>query len=228
MHVEHSSGQKWGVQTRQSSWYTDRGTYASSNRISKQPSLVAFKKWWSGQELLRQFSLSLCVDSCVWLTQPSTSCLTKSCLRVPKKSLPCSRFLKGLQTPNRWTPHLKRGSVKWFNHMKDHYNYKDLFAHVQQRANAWWYPASKYLKDRDRLKALRLRTNLTPTRTLSNRHSSDPAARACRCRAERPETNFHTIQECESVSLVRQERHNFAARQVARISRERNSRGGWS
>lgn len=31
------------------------------------------------------------------------------------------------------------------------------------------------------------------------------------------------MQECDSESLVRQERHNFVARQVARIAKERNT-----
>lgn len=109
-----------------------------------------------------------------------------------KKSLPHSEVSQGVTDSKQVDAALKRGSVKWFNDMKDHYNNKDLFAHVeQQRANAWLYPDSKYLKDGDRIKMLRLRINLTPRRTLSNRHSSDPAARACHRRAERPETPFH-------------------------------------
>lgn len=121
---------------------------------------------------------------------------------------------------------LKRGSVKWLQDMKNQYRNKDLFAHVQQtHANSWLRPDSKLLSDGDRIKVLRLRTNLAPTRTLSNRHASDPATRLCRRCAERPETAFHILQECASVSLVRQERHNFVARQVARICREKNPGG---
>ncbi|KAH9371739.1 hypothetical protein HPB48_000787 [Haemaphysalis longicornis] len=110
--------------------------------------------------------------------------------------------------------------------MKNQYTNKDLFTHAQQpHANSWLYRDSKLLSDGDRIEALRLCTNLALRRTLSNRHASDPAARACcRC-AERPETAFHILQECESVSLVRQERHNFVARQVSRICREKNPEG---
>lgn len=121
---------------------------------------------------------------------------------------------------------LKRGAAKWFQDRKNHYTNKDLFAHAQPpHANSWLYPDSKFLSDGDRIKVLRLRTNLAPTCTLSNRHASDPAARACRRCADRPETAFHILRECESVSLVRQECHNFVARQVARICREKNPGG---
>ncbi|KAH9367079.1 hypothetical protein HPB48_021742 [Haemaphysalis longicornis] len=76
------------------------------------------------------------------------------------------------------------------------YTNKDLFAHCQQqRANAWLYHDSKLLNDRDRIRELRLQTNLAPTRTLYNKHASDPAARVCRRCGERPETAFHILQE---------------------------------
>ncbi|KAH9375624.1 hypothetical protein HPB48_016066 [Haemaphysalis longicornis] len=156
----------------------------------------------------------------------STSCSMKFWSRTIRGSPRFSKSSEGVSESKEVDAALKRGAAKWFQDMKNQYTNKDLFAHAQQpHANSWLYPDSKFLSDGDRIKVLRLRTNLAPTRTLSNRHASDPAARAC-CRCtERPETAFHILQECESVSLVRQERHNFVARQVARICREKN-RGG--
>ncbi|KAH9378883.1 hypothetical protein HPB48_013452 [Haemaphysalis longicornis] len=58
-------------------------------------------------------------------------------------------------------------------------------------------------------------------RTTSTTNAA-PAGLLC---AERPETAFHILRECESVSLVRRERHNFVARQVARICHEKNPGG---
>ncbi|KAL1482954.1 hypothetical protein MTO96_033467 [Rhipicephalus appendiculatus] len=67
-----------------------------------------------------------------------------------------------------------------------------------------------------------MRTNLYPTRVLTNRQSSDLTSRLCRRCKEKPETVFHILQECESVHLSRTERHNYVARQVARLIREKN------
>lgn len=71
------------------------------------------------------------------------------------------------------------------------------------------------------MKALRLRTNLYPTKSLTNKQSKNPASRLCRRCGEKPETAFHILQECKSVHLVRTERHNFIATQVARLVRKK-------
>lgn len=118
---------------------------------------------------------------------------------------------------------LRRGTTKWWNDLKTRYTNKDLFAHHDQMsANTWLGYESKLLKDGDRVKALRLRTNLYPTKSLTNKQSKDPASRLCRRCGEKPETAFHILQECESVHLARTERHNFVATQVARLVREKN------
>ncbi|KAH9378259.1 hypothetical protein HPB48_011468 [Haemaphysalis longicornis] len=128
----------------------------------------------------------------------------------------------GITDPKSVDAALKRAAAKWWTNMRDMYTNKDLFAHSQQqRANAWLYHDSKLLNDRDRIRALRLRTNLAPTRTLYNKHASDPAARDCRRCGERPETAFHILQEFEVINLSRQERHNFVSRQIARLAKEK-------
>lgn len=129
----------------------------------------------------------------------------------------------GITSPKAVDAALQRGSHKWWSDLKSKYNNKDLFAHNDQAiANTWLYHDSKLLKEGDRLKALRLRTNLYPTRSLTNKQSSDPTSRLCRRCHEKPETTFHILQECESVHLARTERHNFVATQVARLVREKN------
>ncbi|KAH9378482.1 hypothetical protein HPB48_005689 [Haemaphysalis longicornis] len=124
---------------------------------------------------------------------------------------------------------LKIGVARWFQDIKNQYSNKDIIL-TKTKDNSHmptlgFIPTVKFLSDGDRNKVLRLRTNRAPTRTLSNRHASDPAARSCRRCAERPETALHILKECESVSLDSQERHNFVARQVARICREKNPGG---
>ncbi|KAL1487057.1 hypothetical protein MTO96_008360 [Rhipicephalus appendiculatus] len=67
-----------------------------------------------------------------------------------------------------------------------------------------------------------MRTNLYPTRALTNKQSSDPASRLCRRCSEKPETVFHILQECRSIHLSRTERHNFVTNQVVRLVTEKN------
>ncbi|KAL3247597.1 hypothetical protein MRX96_057022 [Rhipicephalus microplus] len=70
---------------------------------------------------------------------------------------------------------LKKRSIAWWKRQTDQYKNRDLFAHKAQfTANSWLAYDSKQLKDGDRIKALRLRTNLYPTRTLSKRHATNP------------------------------------------------------
>ncbi|KAL1443852.1 hypothetical protein MTO96_045793 [Rhipicephalus appendiculatus] len=117
---------------------------------------------------------------------------------------------------------LKKGSIAWWKRQTERYTNRDLFAHKAQfTANSWLAYDSKQLKDGDRIKALRLRTNLYPTRTLSNKHAADPGARQCRRCGAKPETAFHILQECPSVHLPRTERHNFIMKNVARMVKER-------
>ncbi|XP_064462074.1 uncharacterized protein LOC135372381 [Ornithodoros turicata] len=103
------------------------------------------------------------------------------------------------------------------------YNNKALFAHRREPSgNAWLYHDSRLLKDGDRIRALRLRTNLYPTRALSNRQASDPKARECQFCPGKEETAFHILQGCEKVHLPRVARHNFVADQVSRLCKKYN------
>ncbi|KAL3193345.1 hypothetical protein MRX96_017578 [Rhipicephalus microplus] len=112
--------------------------------------------------------------------------------------------------------------MRWA-HFKVHYTNKHLLTHEDQTLpNKWLFHNSKLLKDGDKIRGLRLRTNLYPTRALTNKQSTDPASRLCRRCGEKPETAFHICQECESVHLSRTERHNYVSRQVARLIRKRN------
>lgn len=72
------------------------------------------------------------------------------------------------------------------------------------------------------IKALRMRTNLYPNRALTNKQSTDPTSRLFRRCGEKPETVFHILQECESIHLARTERHNYVAKQLARMIADKN------
>ncbi|KAL1442664.1 hypothetical protein MTO96_046306 [Rhipicephalus appendiculatus] len=84
------------------------------------------------------------------------------------------------------------------------------------------------MSDGDRIKSLRLRSNLFPTRTLSNRHSTDDSARLCRRCHKAPETTYHILQVCQAVHEPRCSRHNFIAKSIANKLQSRNPDAGIS
>ncbi|KAM7301717.1 hypothetical protein ISCGN_017234 [Ixodes scapularis] len=88
-------------------------------------------------------------------------------------------------------------------------------------SNTWLQPDTHHLKDGDRIKALRLRTNILPTNALLQRHNTDASARLCRRCRRALETSFHILQECPSIKLPRvEERHQFLCKQVCRLTRK--------
>lgn len=80
--------------------------------------------------------------------------------------------------------------------------------------NRWLRPGAGHMGDGDKIKSLRLRTNLFPTRTLSNKHAADPRARLCRRCGQKEETAFHILQECTFVQAPRCSRHNYIESQI--------------
>ncbi|KAH6940937.1 hypothetical protein HPB50_010443 [Hyalomma asiaticum] len=99
--------------------------------------------------------------------------------------------------------------------VKGKYTNKSLFAvESDPIGNRWLWPDARYMADGDRIKALRLRSNLFPTRTLSNRHSKYDSARPCRRCHQAPETIFHILQTCEAVHEPRCSRHNFISKAI--------------
>lgn len=98
------------------------------------------------------------------------------------------------------------------------YENASLFSHIGNHlGNRWLNPSCQYLSDGDRIKALRLRANIYPTRTLFNKHTTDPAARRCRRCGTGDETTFHILQVCDRLHDQRCERHNWLVRQVVRL-----------
>lgn len=90
------------------------------------------------------------------------------------------------------------------------YNNEGLFAFVKDPVgNSWLRPRSRLMGDGDRIKSLRLRSNLFPTRHLSNRASRDPKARLCRRCGQHEEAAFHILQKCSFVHSPRIACHNF-------------------
>ncbi|KAH9371641.1 hypothetical protein HPB48_022423 [Haemaphysalis longicornis] len=76
--------------------------------------------------------------------------------------------------------------------------------------------------DGDKIKSLRLRTNLFPTRTFSNKYAADPITRLCRRCGQKEETAFHILQECTFVQAPRCSRHNYIEAQITAKLRKRH------
>ncbi|EEC16203.1 conserved hypothetical protein [Ixodes scapularis] len=116
---------------------------------------------------------------------------------------------------------LRHSRTIWWSEHCAVYAKRNLFSHHgQPLSNTWLQPDTHYLKNGDRIKALRLRTNILPTNALLQRHNTDASARLChRCRCAL-ETLFHILQECPSIKLSRMERHNFLWKQVCRLTRK--------
>lgn len=118
---------------------------------------------------------------------------------------------------------LGQSRKEWWRDTQAAYRNRDLFAHHDQAlGNSWLQHDSRHLKDGDRIKALRLRTNTYPTNALLHLHDSDPSARLCRRYHQSLETPFHILQECPSIKLPRMERHNFICKQVCRLVSKHN------
>lgn len=98
---------------------------------------------------------------------------------------------------------------------KEKYTNKSLFSFEGDPVgNRWLRPRARLMGDGDRIKALRLRTNLFPTRSLSHKHAADAGARLCRRCGKAEETSFHILQKCTSVHEPRCSRHNFIEHQI--------------
>ncbi|KAH9371990.1 hypothetical protein HPB48_022016 [Haemaphysalis longicornis] len=79
------------------------------------------------------------------------------------------------------------------------YDNLGLFAYLGDiLGNRWLWPQAHFMGDGDRIKSLRLRANLYPTRYLSNRGARDPKARLCRRCGNHDEATFHILQKCTS------------------------------
>ncbi|KAG0427277.1 hypothetical protein HPB47_025670 [Ixodes persulcatus] len=114
------------------------------------------------------------------------------------------------------TTALRQSRTSWWNEHRAQYANNDLFArHGQALGNTWLQPDSHHLKDGDRIKALRVRTNTYPTNAML--HHNNEAARLCRRCHQSLETPFHILQECSFIKLPRMERHNFICKQVCRL-----------
>lgn len=137
-----------------------------------------------------------------------------------------SNFLKiprGISSHEDIKRAMKESREKRYSEQKLEYTNKSLFSHENNvLGNAWLRPDCKFLSDGDRIKALRLRTNLVPTRVLTNRLALDPKTRLCRRCHRAEETACHILQDCSEVQLPRIERHNFLVDQIARLVKKHN------
>ncbi|CAN7981659.1 unnamed protein product, partial [Ixodes pacificus] len=105
----------------------------------------------------------------------------------------------------------------WWRDTQAAYQNKGRFAHQDHAlGNTWLQHDSRHLKDGDRIKALRLRSNAYSTNALLHHHNPDPSARLCRRCHHSLKTPFHILQECASIRLPRMECHNFICKQVMR------------
>ncbi|KAL1466602.1 hypothetical protein MTO96_042620 [Rhipicephalus appendiculatus] len=109
---------------------------------------------------------------------------------------------------------LREARLTYLEDSRQKYINKSLFAFEDDPVgNRWLWPDARFMSD-DRIKALRLRTNLFPTRTLSNQHSKDDSARLCRRCHKAPETTYHILQACEATHEPRCSRHNFLCKAI--------------
>lgn len=110
---------------------------------------------------------------------------------------------------------LREARLTYLEDSRQKYTNKSLFAFEDDPVgNRWLWPDARFMSDGDCIKALRLRTNLFPTRTLSNRHSKDDSARLCRRCHKAPETTYHILQTREAVHEPRCSRHNFICKAI--------------
>lgn len=107
------------------------------------------------------------------------------------------------------------------------YTNQDLFLYVKDSHSNGWLSDKKYLNNRDRIGALKLRTNLYPVRAMTNRGSSDPNAIICRRCARTIETTAHVLQTCPAVQRERIARHNFLRDRVFEMVKRRNPGAHW-
>ncbi|KAG0427276.1 hypothetical protein HPB47_025669 [Ixodes persulcatus] len=146
------------------------------------------------------------VDSLFNTTIGTFHCRLASQLHVPPD----------LTEAEELTTALRQSRTSWWNEHRAQYANNDLFArHGQALGNTWLQPDSHHLKDGDRIKALRVRTNTYPTNAML--HHNNEAARLCRRCHQSLETPFHILQECSFIKLPRMERHNFICKQVCRL-----------
>ncbi|KAH9382307.1 hypothetical protein HPB48_008839 [Haemaphysalis longicornis] len=104
----------------------------------------------------------------------------------------------------------------WGDWMRTYEN-QGLFAYLGDTlGNRWLQPQARLMGDGDRIKSLRLRANLYPTRYLSNRGARDPKARLCRRCGTHDETAFHILQKCTSIHSPRIVRHNFIEQAIVK------------
>lgn len=110
---------------------------------------------------------------------------------------------------------------------RSRYTNQELFLYVGDRHSNAWLGDKKYMQDCDKLDSLRLRANLSAVRNLTNRASSDPAARMCRRCKSKLETVAHVLQNCPSVLRERSARHNFIRDRVFDLVKRRNPGVTW-
>lgn len=118
---------------------------------------------------------------------------------------------------------VRKSRVARAQSQREAYENQGLFSHIGDKlGNRWLAPHCAFLRDGDKIKALRLRSNLYPTRTLFNKHATSADMRLCRRCGREPETAFHILQVCDAVHDQRTERHNWISRQVARLIERAN------
>ncbi|KAH7932824.1 hypothetical protein HPB49_003262 [Dermacentor silvarum] len=101
--------------------------------------------------------------------------------------------------------------------LKQKYTNKSVFAFQSDLiGNRWLRPDARFMSDGDRIKALGLRSNIFPTRTLSNRHSSDDSTKLCRRRHKAQEPTY-ILRVCEAFHEPRCSWHNFIAKAIRQL-----------
>ena len=121
---------------------------------------------------------------------------------------------------------LNNSRKAWEEARVSKYENKELFLFRKDKhSNSFLNTRKRYFRDRDRIDALRLRSNLCRNRAVINRAAADPNARRCRKCNLGEETSAHILQICTAVKDQRTKRHDYIRDRVFEMVRRRNGLG---
>lgn len=163
----------------------------------------------------------------------STSQVIHSILAEPMMAKHTANLFSSLGVPDNLTDrnqlaialeHVREEQEK---ERRRRYNNQELFLYLKDTHSNGWLGSKKYMKDGDKIDALKLRTNLYPVRAMTNRGCADPCATLCRRCGKAMETTAHVLQTCPTVQLRRIARHNFLRDRVFDLVKRRNPGVEW-
>lgn len=137
-------------------------------------------------------------------------------IQCPSKALHTPASIRNTQDLG---PAIRASRAQRKEEVKRTYAHESLFSHDQNNlGNRWFRYYCQFLNEGDKIRILRLRSNLWPTRTLSKRHLKD-SSRLCRRCGREPETAYHILQVCPAAHDSRVKRCDFIRDHTERMLR---------